>query len=70
MGTVLALAAVSVSFIIGSMSSGGVHYTPIHESHWVKDCTPKDNDEYIPNIGIENSTHSFDLRNCIWSERK
>jgi len=41
-----------------------------HESKWVKECIPKDNDKFIPSIGIQNSTHNFDLRTCEWSERK
>ena len=39
----------------------------IHNHPSVKNCVPALDDEAVIAIGISNSTHSFDLRNCIWS---
>ena len=49
----------------------------IRENLWliynpaVANCMPKGPDPFPwPDIGYENSTHTFDIMDCTWSERK
>jgi len=38
----------------------------VKKSELVKNCKPAGHNEYLPSIGIFNSTHGFDLRTCTW----
>lgn len=39
----------------------------VHNDPFVKNCVPTDDKVVLMTIGIENKTHTFDLRNCEWN---
>ncbi len=42
----------------------------VHNDPFVKNCVPTGSDKVVlMAIGIENKTHTFDLRNCEWNEK-
>ena len=68
------LIIVLIGIITSSLAVLGISYIQfeaeleesIQNSSWVKDCIPAGPNDVVATIGIENKTHHFDLRNCVW----